>query len=295
MTGAAIVVGVDGSAASNAACRYACTEARLRGLPLLLVNAWQPYPVYPNGLWSPMPVPVPIEDLEQAGKDVLRRTAQMVESIAPDVQWTDSLVRGRTSEVLLDAAARAPLVVVGGRERGHQLPGWLGSVPLDLARHAPCPVVVVPTDAALEGPVVVGVDGSAVSGDAVAFGFEQASRHGVGLRAVVAFSPGYGGVVPEPGRLGELHEEARRQLSEAVAGWQEKFPDVEVTELVSVEHPFRALLAAAEDASLLVVGSHGRGAARRYVLGSVSAAVLRAASCPVAIVRPRPHAEDEPA
>lgn len=286
-----VVVAIDGSVASGAALGYACQEAQQRRLPLTLVHAWQPYPVYSNGLWSPMPVPVPIDDLEESGRQVLVRGAALVEEAAPGLPHTEQLVRGRTVDVLLAAARTAPLLVVGGRERGHQLPGWLGSVPLDLARHAPCPLLVVPSDPVMTGDVVVGIDGSPVSSDAIAFAFEQASRRGCGLRAITSFSPGYGGIIPEPQRLEELHEEARRQLSEALAGWCEKYPDVAVTDLVSLEHPFRALLTAAKDAGLLVVGSHGRGTTKRYVLGSVSAAVLRAAACPVAIVRPREHAE----
>lgn len=291
MTGGlhSVVVAVDGSVSSDAAVALACQEARQRRLPLTLVHAWQPYPVYPNGLWSPMPVPVPIDDLEGAGRQVLVRGAALVEKTAPGLPHSEQLVRGRTVDVLLGAARTAPVLVVGGRERGHQLPGWLGSVPLDLARHATCPVLVVPSEPVMSGDVVVGVDGSAVSCDAIAFAFEQASRRGSALRAITAFSPGYGGIIPEPARFEELHEEARRQLSEALAGWSEKFPDVPVTGLVSLEHPFRALITAAQDAGLVVVGSHGRGTTRRYILGSVSAAVLRTASCPVAIVRAQEH------
>jgi nucleotide-binding universal stress UspA family protein len=285
----AVVAAVDGSVASDAALRFACQEAAQRRVPLTLVHAWQPYPVYANGLWSPMPLPVPVEDLEESGRQVLTRGAALVEQVAPGLEHSEELVRGRTVDALLTAARTAAVLVVGGRERGHQLPGWLGSVPLDLARHAPCPLLVVPSEPVLAGDVVVGVDGSEVSADAIAFAFEQAARRGSALRAVTSFSPGYGGIIPEPRRFEELHEEARRQLSEALAGWSEKFPEVEVSDLVSLEHPFRALLTAAEGAGLLVVGSHGRGVARRYVLGSVSAAVLRAASCPVAIVRPQEH------
>ena len=59
-----------------------------------------------------------------------------------------------------------------------------------------------------------------------------------------------------------------------------------MTELVSTEHPVRALRSAADGASLLVLGSHGRGALLRYALGSISTTVLRVAPCPVAVVTP---------
>jgi nucleotide-binding universal stress UspA family protein len=164
--------------------------------------------------------------------------------------------------------------------------GWLGPVPLRVVGHAACPVVAVPTDPSLTGPVVVGVDGYAASTEAVAFAFEEASRTGAELMAVHAFPLAFGGVVVDAERLDELHERARRELSEALAGWREKFPDVRVLELVSAEHPERALRLASETASLMVLGTHGRGVLGRFVLGSVVAAVLRVADCPVAVVSP---------
>ena len=71
-----------------------------------------------------------------------------------------------------------------------------------------------------------------------------------------------------------------------MAGWQEKFPDVAVVHKVVLGHPVPMLVSRAADARLLVVGSHGRGAVRSVLMGSVSHGVLHHASCPVAVVRP---------
>ena len=92
--------------------------------------------------------------------------------------------------------------------------------------------------------------------------------------------------MPTADALAKMHETLRSQLSESLAGWSDKYPDVPVTSLVSLEHPLQALRAATSDARLLVVGSHGRGALLRFALGSVSAAMLRTAPCAVAVVRP---------
>ena len=75
-----------------------------------------------------------------------------------------------------------------------------------------------------------------------------------------------------------------RALAESMAGWAEKYPDVEVSRRLVHEHPVRALAAAAKDARLLVVGCRGRGALRTMLLGSVSHGVLHLATCPVAVV-----------
>jgi nucleotide-binding universal stress UspA family protein len=76
-------------------------------------------------------------------------------------------------------------------------------------------------------------------------------------------------------------------LSEALAGWQEKYPDVDVHPAVVRDHPASGLLAAAAAQHLLVVGTRGEHALLGTVLGSVTQAVLHHASCPVAVI---PHA-----
>jgi nucleotide-binding universal stress UspA family protein len=280
-----VVVGIDGSPASEDACRYACAEASARRLPITLVHTWQPYPVYADVLWNPVPWAGPPNDPELTGQSLLQTTAAMVKTIAPDVECHTLLLELPPAAALIELSKRAALVVVGGRDREGHEPGWLGSVALRVASQADCPVVAVPTAPRVSGDVVVGVDGSAVSAEAIGFAFDQAALWRSGLRAVLAFPAGYAGVALDSSWLARLHEEARSQLSESLAGWREKYPDVPVTELVSGEHPLRALRLAAEDAGLLVMGSHGRGAAMRFALGSVSSSLLRVATCPVAIVR----------
>ena len=83
---------------------------------------------------------------------------------------------------LLDAAAGAHLLVVGSRGRGTLASLILGSVSVGVSAHAPCPVVVVRPekasvgDAAYVGRVVVGVDGSEVSVQALDFAFDSPRR-----------------------------------------------------------------------------------------------------------------------
>jgi nucleotide-binding universal stress UspA family protein len=82
------------------------------------------------------------------------------------------------------------------------------------------------------------------------------------------------------------HDPARdRLLSEALAGWSEKYPDVQVIAETIRVHPARVLADASEAAALVVVGSRGRGAFAELLLGSVSQNVLQQARCPVAVVR----------
>ncbi|MDX6265557.1 MAG: hypothetical protein QOD70_297 [Frankiales bacterium] len=281
-----VLVGVDGTLASDEACRYACAEASAQGLPLRLLHAWLPRSVYQHGTTNGPPIWGSEAMVEAAARQVLGRAAELVSGFTPPVAHTEHLVRAAGPDALVEASRRARLLVVGGRERGRHDVSWLGSVPLHVVPRSHCPVIVVPTDPRLDGDVVVGLDNSFLSPFVADFAFEQAARADVGLRAVMAFSPAFAGLGPDSHREADRREDTRRVLHRALAGWREKYPDVAVTEVLSTEHPLRALRIASDDARLLVVGSHGRGVVWRYALGSVSSALLRVAACPVAVLGP---------
>jgi nucleotide-binding universal stress UspA family protein len=287
-----LVVGVDGSPASDEALHFACREAAARRLPLAIVHAWQQFPAYASGaMMGPGPVtPAPAE-MAQLGRDVLDSATAIADSYGDPVVHESHLLNDAPAAALISASENALLLVVGGRDRARHEPGWLGPVPLRLAAKAHCPVIVVPSEASTTGSVVVGVDGSANSDDALAFAFHQASRRDAHLTAVLAFDAAGQLTGLDTTLFANRRENAERQLSEALAGWADKFPEVVVTHVVTDEPAARALRVASSTASLLVVGSHGRGFFLRHVLGSVSSALLRTSDCPVAIVGPEAAAD----
>ncbi|MGW3468600.1 universal stress protein [Saccharopolyspora sp. NPDC000995] len=137
-------------------------------------------------------------------------------------------------------------------------------------------------------PVVVGVDGSANSELAVGFACDFASRHDCKLAAVHArnelpLDP-FARVRRWELPWGEARSDAEEVLAGAIAGWGEHYPDVVVRRVVTPEQPAEALLRETRAASLVAVGSHGRGRIRRAFLGSVSHTVANRAPCPVAVL-----------
>ncbi|MBX6357171.1 MAG: universal stress protein [Micromonosporaceae bacterium] len=293
-----IVVGVDGSEDSIRAARWAVDEARLRDRPVELVHAYTwPVPMVPL---APPPVDWTETSLRQAAEallaDVLakvRADAGREAKPAEDVSVTASAHAGPAPYTLLDQARRADMVVVGHRGHGGFAGLLLGSVAATVAAHAECPVAVVrpyPGGRAPDGLVLVGADGSPASSVAVGFAFEEAKRRGAQLGVVHAWRPPvrfWGGDEPSPDHVhpSDLESGQLRQLQEWIQPWRDKYPEVDVRWMLTVERPAAALVEAAREATLVVVGSRGHGGFAGLLLGSVSQQLINHAPCPVVVVR----------
>ncbi|CAN5345665.1 universal stress protein [soil metagenome] len=151
------------------------------------------------------------------------------------------------------------------------------------------------TSPVLPGSVVVGVDGSPQSELAVSWAAEQAQLEGRALTLVHGTGSTHAwwmDVAAGSADLGGMKEDAALIAGRALLDTTRQtvaaaFPDVEVHTLLQADDARQTLLDLSEAASMLVVGSRGRGVVASLVLGSVSSAVTRHAACPVVVLRPR--------
>ncbi|WP_433605937.1 universal stress protein [Dactylosporangium sp. CA-139114] len=286
-----VVVGIDGSRPSLDAVAWAAADAARRNLPLHIVHAF----VWPM-LYTPIaaPVIVPYErGMHDVAAQILALAEDRARAVAPDVRLTTALQMQPPAQALLEAAEHARVLVVGNRGHGGFTGLLLGSLGVQLAAHAACPVVIVRHDDRPAGPearrVVAGVDGSHDTEPALRFAFEQAASRGVGLTAVLAYlwpvSTGPGDLMPLAYDPDILREQERCTLAESTAGWIEKYPDVDFRSSVVPGRAAAKLAELSAGAEMLVVGSRGRGGFTGLLLGSVSQAVIHHAACPVAVTR----------
>ncbi|WP_205326129.1 universal stress protein [Glycomyces sp. YM15] len=134
------------------------------------------------------------------------------------------------------------------------------------------------------GRIVVGVDGSASSVQALRWALRQAELAGAQVEAVLVLdtttSLGMAMTIPP---FEDLLAEGERSLAQAVARAAGEQTD-EVIRTVEYGHPATVLIERGEDADLLVLGNRGHGGFRGALLGSVGYHCIQHASCPVVVV-----------
>lgn len=290
-----IVAGVDGSDSSLWAVHWAALEARRHAAPLRLVHVCHPPPIRHGRVALPRGV---AEALADCGKEYLSEAEHLVAEVTPDVVVRSEQREGHPAEEMIDASESARLIVIGSRGVGGFTSLLVGSVALTVAAGARCPVVVTPAAKERDrddyahterGPVAVGVGRGPLSDAALGFGFEAAAVRGVDLMAVHVWNEATieTGWPDYPMRLSEqdVVDAEHRLLAERLAGWRERYPDVDVDSRVRRGKPAKCLLSEARAAQLIVVGTSGKSALAGLSLGSTSQSVLHHAHCPVAMVR----------
>ncbi|GAA4488432.1 universal stress protein [Rhodococcus olei] len=286
---APVVVGVDGSTSSNDAVWWAAENAGRRGAPLHLIATR--FVAGTHGVPIGLP-PSYFDDQEREGNLRLVRATDLArEASAGPLTIESELVSGHPSQVLVDRARTARMVVIGSRGLGEVVGGLLGSVSSAVAAHARCPVAVVRAltdpEGSMGGPVVVGVDGTRNSEPAIAEAFTEASLRGAELVAVHAWSDtNISSLLTADQGLDwrSIRTKEEAALAESIAGFSDDFPDVRVRRVVVEDRPAKALADLSRLSQLVVVGSRGRGGFASMLLGSTSRALLHSVTCPLLIV-----------
>ncbi|MBN1092817.1 universal stress protein [Blastococcus sp. TML/M2B] len=285
---APVVVGLDGSADAWAAAELAAEEARRRGAPVELLFAF-PWPegarvAAPEGFDGRAAMHVMAELVLETAVDTLRRRV-------PGLTVGSRMHVGAAPDVLVAASRSAQLLCVGSRSSGSIDDVVLGSTASAVARHAACPVLVVPLRAGStvtgRSGVVVGVDGPE-DDPVLDAAFDAAEARDCGLVAVHTWRhpfPGAAHVVLDP-LIGADAAQRRQEslLDDLLTSRTTRRPDVPVRRVVEQARAADVLLSAALTAELLVVGRHHRPGGPLGTLRSTTNAVLHRAGCPVEVV-----------
>jgi nucleotide-binding universal stress UspA family protein len=277
---AEVVVGVDGSAGSVAAARWAGWWARRTGSSVSVVCADEPLL---TGLGDP-------DGGLLSGTSGLD-TARGVVHLAgiDDVVGSTEILTGSSPAVLVDRSETADLLVVGHRDRLPLLDLFTGSVGARVADRAGVPVVIIPQTweaPSSPGPTrfVVGIDGSESSSAALDWTIGQALEDDLVAALHCWQEAAFAG--PTPTELGhDEHQSATDLLEELVEGCL-RTDERPVQKWVRSCDPRRGLIDAGEHADVLVLGQRGHRGLARVLFGSISAHIAHRVTEPTVFV---PH------
>jgi nucleotide-binding universal stress UspA family protein len=287
------IVGWDSSPAATAALDWALEAATDTHTRVHIVHAVLAVP----------PAPYSEVSLDQGVYDdianaVIALGVDRAKERAPLVPVTSERMYRGVSGALLDSATEGDVIVIGSRSHGGFAGLLVGSTAVQVCTHSPVPVVVLHAPGTRkrhfnpDGPIVVGIDGTDVSTEALAFamllGAQLEARvevaHTWTLPAVELVPPN----LISDSEVAAIAADQSRLTAESVAGWRTEFPEVSMSTDVIQGVPPAVLLERSEHARLIVVGSRGRGEFRGAILGSTSNTLLHEAGCPVAVVRHQP-------
>lgn len=301
-----VVAGVDGTSDGIAAAEYAAEFAARTSQPLMLLHAYRRSPainpLLPVGdpitarhattavAYQPYVAAYNSELMRDAGAAALEAAHHVVEQRFPHLVIHEKLVSGSAAKALIKMSRTAAAVVVARNHERSIERFFVGSTSSAVSAHAACPVMVVPTnwkDLPKAGRIVVGLHAARDEAAVLDFAFREASLSGSDLAVLHAFEP----PVTWLDRQGlsitgpDQAQDEERLLSEALAGWAERFPDVKVSASVLTSSAARALIQASDTADLIVVGARGQGGLRVMSMGSTARAVVVHATCPCVVVR----------
>lgn len=289
-----IAVGVStGGSATMRAVRWAAERASASGSSLHLVHVVDDDSALVARAAAAPGEATSVEsiDAERQVRECLDEAAALVMAVDDGIEVVTTLERGNPVDVFERISADAGMLVVGSDWHGGRRASRRRVLSLRIAAVSRAAVAVIPDlDLGDRRGIVVGVDGSHISDRALAFAADEADRtnepliavHSWDVVAMVGGEYGYGAPVIAADDLSRAESE---MLEAALAPVIAAHPGLEVVRSVVAGDPVHDLTEAASGASMLVVGSHGRGALARFLLGSVSQGVLADLVAPTIVLR----------
>lgn len=289
-----IAVGVStGGSATMRAVRWAAERASASGSSLRLVHVVDDTSAIVARAAAAPGAATSVESIA-AGRQVrecLDEAAALVLAIDDGIEVVTMLERGSPIDVFERISADVTMLVVGSDWHGGRRASRRRVLNLRIAAVSRAAVAVIPDlDPGDRRGIVVGVDGSHISDRALAFAAAEADRAGEPLIAVHSWDVvamiggeyGYGAPVIATDDLARAESEI---LEAALTPVIAEHPGLEIVRSVVAGDPVHDLTEASSGASMLVVGSHGRGALARFLLGSVSQGVLANLEAPTVVIR----------
>jgi nucleotide-binding universal stress UspA family protein len=275
-----LVVGLDGSAHSHRALRWAAAVAERAGVELRVVEAWSYPPLTAVPGWPELVSHQVMDDYTV--EDVEANVARVLGGVPGFV--TPEALRGPAAAAILRAVTPDSVLVLGSRGRGGFSGLLLGSVSRECIEHAPCPVVIARDDSpptAGDSVILVGKDGSENATRAMEWAESMGELTGAAVVAVYAWQSNASEAKPK------LHQRLRAEARRTVAQWIED--GRHRADSVEVEGEPRAKLVELSkqmDAKLLVVGRRGTSKLRGLRTGGVSSYLVSNSPTTVAVVPP---------
>ena len=280
-----INVGFNGSATSSEAVMWAAAEASRRGARLRLISCYS-IPVIP-GAGLGLTASEAFTSILGETHGNLMRLQSAIAKAHPDLQVTTVASSDPAMAALADHVTADDLIVVGASSHHVGSDHLLGSTARHVVRHSPCPVVVVPEHESRgqTDRIVVGVDGSPTSRQALQWAGDEADRYGAKLLVVHAWMYPYMHAFPDSSQARDLtHVDAACLLDREVEAAREQFA-AEVTGQLMECSPSAALFSTVHHGDLLVLGSKGHGAIHATLFGSTVNTVLDQCAVPTVVVR----------
>jgi nucleotide-binding universal stress UspA family protein len=289
-----ILLATDGSQDAASATRAAIDLAARTGSELHVVHAWEALPPHAH---PSIAVATDAALYEREAQNLLFEQLDGLKAAGVEVAGAH-LERGPAAEKIADLADRlgVGLIVLGRRGLGRVKRLLLGSISEGVLRLAPCPVLVMRGGPEAWPPrsIVVGEDLSEEAKRAAGIAANIGSLYEVSVLLVLVYPMNPETIREQSMTAWTVDDEVMFRAWEhlhVLVGRLESECGQRPRVSAAKGDPPNVILAAANKGSspsLIVVGSRGLGAMKRLVLGSVSAAVLRAARGPVLIVKAPP-------